>query len=82
MLFSGLSDSVGLLVSAQRQRSGHTHCEPVWVARNNGKRMKAIRTDNDGARADLTEALEINPYFDPIDAITLQQTLDALGDNG
>ncbi len=40
--------------------------------------IKVALGDFAGARDDLAEALEINPYFDPIDAVIAQQTLATL----
>ena len=40
--------------------------------------IKLALGNETGARADLTEALEINPYFDPIDAPIAEQTLETL----
>lgn len=41
--------------------------------------IKLALGDAAGARADLTEALEINPYFDPLDSVIAAQTLETLG---
>ncbi len=40
--------------------------------------IKLALGDSTGARADLEEALEINPYFDPLDSVVAAQTLETL----
>lgn len=40
--------------------------------------IKLALGDTDGARADLTEAMEINPYFDPLDSVIATETLATL----
>ena len=42
--------------------------------------IKLALGDEAGARADLQEALAINPYFDPLDAVIAQETLETLSD--
>lgn len=42
--------------------------------------IKLALGDTAGARADLQEALAINPYFDPLDAVIAQETLETLSD--
>ena len=41
--------------------------------------IKLALGDDDGARTDLQEALDLNPYFDPLAAPIARRTLDELG---
>ena len=44
--------------------------------------IKLALGDTAGARADLTEAMAINPYFDPLDSVIATKTLETLKSDG
>ncbi|MFK7917392.1 MAG: tetratricopeptide repeat protein [Ilumatobacter sp.] len=60
------------------ERAKETGASNARVAFHSGM-IKLALGDRAGAREDLERAMEINPFFDPLDAVTVRTTLAELG---